>query len=68
MKDFFILAFLGCLIYSKQLKALMRTLIFIALFFFIFVYWTEISNYVSATAPHVNQTITQWFVDHTPKK
>jgi len=46
----------------------MRTLILIALILFVIIYYKEVSNYVSGNAPAVNQAITKWFQEHTPKK
>jgi len=46
----------------------MRTLIIIAIILFGIVYYKEISGFVSGHAPAVNQSITKWFQEHTPKK
>jgi hypothetical protein len=46
----------------------MKKLIIIAFIIFIIYDWDQVSKFVSANAAEINNSITHWLVDHTPKK
>jgi hypothetical protein len=46
----------------------MRKILLIAAILAAFVWWTEISNFVSGNAQHASSSVKQWMIDHTPKK
>lgn len=49
-------------------KHIMRTLILIVVILFTVVYFKEVSEFVTANASNIGQTVSKWLVEHTPKK